>query len=423
LAGSRKEPRSSTGEIRLTRRWLPTWKSAFSNAPSTEREREKKKTQPLLPHSLSFSSRDLKRAHRDRAAWLRRQEGKQGEDDPLVREVASRLVDRLEDCSPRLSSKFRRVLLLGAEPAVLDSLAASSSSLSSSVEEITVVESSRAKLDLFEERAREIGRRKSGAEASPSTSNRETLFPSISSSSSPFLPRISLVHADEEDYALPTSRFDVALSCGGLHWINDLPGLLSRLRRSLAPDGLLLAAVPGGDSLHELRRALASAEMTVAGGVSARVSPMIRMRDAGGLLGRAGFLVPGADVDELVVRYKSFEGAVSHLRGLGESNAVTRRDGRPMRRGVVEAARAAFARICWEEVQREEGEEEGGKEKEKGKEVFKSTFEIFYLTGWAPPPAGVKAPQAAERGSATVSFKELAEATRKHAEEEGERKK
>ena len=420
-----------------------------------------------------FFSRDLKRAHRDRAAWLRRQEKNEGldggdgggEDDPLVREVASRLVDRLEDCSPRLSSRFRRVLLLGAEPAVLDGLLAArgaassspSSSLGSSVEEITVVDSSGEKLALLEESRRKA---EEGAVAAPASRGRETLFPSSPSSSSsssspsppppaappPPPPRLRLIHADEETYSPPPSAFDVALSCGGLHWVNDLPGLLSRVRRSLAADGVFLAAVPGGDTLHELRRALAAAEMEVHGGVSARVSPMIRMRDAGSLLARAGFLVPGVDVDELVVRYRSFDGAVAHLRGLGESNAVRRRDGRPMRRAVAEAARREFSRICRADEEEEGGEGATGEEEEKeedkgaagaaaapaaegsegGRDVFKSTFEIFFLTGWAPPPAGKEAPRAAERGSATVSFRELADATRKHAAaaaaKEGEKK-
>lgn len=387
-------------------------------------QRKKEKSQPSLsfsnpPSFLSFpllSRRDLKRAHRDRAAWLRRQE-KEGDDDTLVREVASRLVDRLEDCSPRLSSRFRRVLLLGAEPAVLHSLTGSAS-LGSAVEEVTVVDSSKGKLDLLEERQqKEKEKKKEGAEASTTRSGGNPFFPSSSSSSSSSSPpRLHLIHADEETYDPPPSSFDVALSCGGLHWINDLPGLLSRVRRSLAADGVFLAAVPGGDTLHELRRALSRAEMEVCGGVSARVSPMIRMRDAGSLLGRAGFLVPGVDVDEIEMRYRSFEGAVAHLRGLGESNAVARRDQRPMRRGVEEAARREFARICSAEA--EEGAEEAEAEGAEGRGrrgVFKSTFEIFFLTGWAPPPAGQKAPKAAERGSATVSFRELADATRKRA--------
>lgn len=312
------------------------------------------------------------------------------------------------------------MLLLGAEPAVLDSLEASPS-LGSAVEQVTVVDASKEKLSLMENRERK-GRAAGGSGASTSERSRRALFPSSSPLSSPPpppRPRLELFHVDEEHFAAPPATFDVALSCGGLHWINDLPGLLSRVRRSLAADGVFLAAVPGGDSLHELRRALAHAEMEVFGGVSARVSPMIRMRDAGSLLGRAGFLIPGVDVDEVVVRYHSFEGAIGHLRGLGESNAVRRRDKRPMRRGVVEAARREFARIC-----KAEEEQEGG-EGEKGEGVFKSTFEIFYLTGWAPPPVGVNAPKAAERGSGTVSFRELAEATRKHAAaaEEEERKK
>ncbi len=385
-----------------------------------------KKNQPSLPPALSLSfsfsslSRDLKRAHRDRAAWLRRQQEPKLKGDPLVREIASRLVDRLGDCSPLLSSRFRRVLLLGAEPAVLDFLAgAAAPELRSAVEEITVVDSSRGRLDLLEEerqrRDEERSAKAGGGGGGPPPSSSPPPLPPPRPP-----PRLRLVHADEETYAPAPSTFDVALSCGGLHWVNDLPGLLSRVRRSLAPGhGVFLAAVPGGDTLHELRRALARAEMDVAGGVSARVSPMIRMRDAGSLLGRAGFLVPGVDVDEIVVRYGSFDGAVAHLRALGESNAVRRRDSGPMRRAVAEAAGREFARICGAEA---EAERAAGAGEEGAGRVFKSTFEIFFLTGWAPPPAGEEGPRAAARGSATVSFRELAEATRKHASAAAEEK-
>ena len=137
-----------------------------------------KKNQPSLPPALSLSfsfsslSRDLKRAHRDRAAWLRRQQDPKLKGDPLVREIASRLVDRLGDCSPLLSSRFRRVLLLGAEPAVLDFLAgAAAPELRSAVEEITVVDSSRGRLDLLEEerqrRDEERSAKAGGEEADP----------------------------------------------------------------------------------------------------------------------------------------------------------------------------------------------------------------------------------------------------------------
>ena len=88
-----------------------------------------------------------------------------------------------------------------------------------------------------------------------------------------------------------------------LHWTNDLPGALSQIRRALKPDGLFLGAFLGGETLHELRWALISAEAEVSGGAGPRVSPFADAVDAAGLLQRAGFALPVADTDRLVVRY------------------------------------------------------------------------------------------------------------------------
>ena len=52
----------------------------------------------------------------------------------------------------------------------------------------------------------------------------------------------------------PPDRFDLVLSLMVLHWVNDLPGTLAQLRSCLAADGLLLAAMPGGETLIELRQ-------------------------------------------------------------------------------------------------------------------------------------------------------------------------
>ncbi|MBM3607638.1 MAG: methyltransferase domain-containing protein, partial [Alphaproteobacteria bacterium] len=97
--------------------------------------------------------------------------------------------------------------------------------------------------------------------------------------------------------------FDLALSAFALHWVNDLPGTLIQIRRALAPDGLFLACMAGGQTLLELRTVFAMAEEEIAGGVSPRVAPFADLRDMGGLLQRAGFALPVTDIDTLTVRY------------------------------------------------------------------------------------------------------------------------
>ena len=93
------------------------------------------------------------------------------------------------------------------------------------------------------------------------------------------------------------------VSALAFQFVNDLPGVLAQIRRALKPDGLLLAAMIGGDTLTELRQSFAAAEAECEGGVSPRVAPFADLRDVGALLQRAGFALPVTDVDRVVVRY------------------------------------------------------------------------------------------------------------------------
>lgn len=185
-----------------------------------------------------------------------------------------------------------------------------------------------------------------------------------------------------------TSNHPVAISALALHWVNDLPGLLARVKASLAPDGLFIASLLGGDAtLRELRTSFAAAELDVAGGLSPRVSPTVRAADAGGLLQRAGFSLPGVDVDEIVVRYAGGPAAaVAHVRAMAGSNAVVKRA--PfLPRAVAAAALDRYVRDF--------GDDDGS---------VPATFEILFLTGWADPRGGVSSKA---RGSASVSLADL----------------
>ncbi len=109
-----------------------------------------------------------------------------------------------------------------------------------------------------------------------------------------------------------------------LQFVNDLPGVLAQVRRALKPDGLLLAAMIGGDTLTELRQSFAAAEAEVEGGVSPRVAPFADLRDIGALLQRAGFALPVTDVDRIVVRYDNAFALMHDLRRMGATNISDR---------------------------------------------------------------------------------------------------
>jgi SAM-dependent methyltransferase len=146
------------------------------------------------------------------------------------------------------------------------------------------------------------------------------------------------VAADEEFLPFGPGSFDLIVASLSLHWVNDLPGALLQLRHALAPDGLLLASLPALGSLAELRSALAGAEIDLTGGAAPRISPFPDLRDCAGLLQRAGFAVPVADVEDISLLYRDPLAALRDLRAAGEANATLARSRRAPPRALFPLA-------------------------------------------------------------------------------------
>ncbi|WP_306258965.1 SAM-dependent methyltransferase [Pararhizobium sp. IMCC21322] len=162
-------------------------------------------------------------------------------------------------------------------------------------------------------------------------------------------------------------QYDLVTSVLSLQFANDLPGVLIQFRRALKPDGLFLGAVFGGDTLFELREVLLEAESEILGGAAPRVLPFGEVRDMGALLQRAGFGLPVADIDTLVVRYGNPLRLLSDLRAMGATNILKSGASRPLRRDVLLRAMALY---------KERFSEADGK--------VPATFQIVSLSGWAP---------------------------------------
>ncbi len=163
------------------------------------------------------------------------------------------------------------------------------------------------------------------------------------------------VVADEEFLPFAPGSFDLAVASLSLHWVNDLPGVLIQIRRALRPGGLLLASLPALGTLSELRTALTGAEADLTGGAAPRISPFPDLRDCAGLLQRAGYALPVADVEDIVARVcRPAAAACGAARGGRKQragrprpadpapDAVSRRPGAPAaRRGAGDGAAAA----------------------------------------------------------------------------------
>jgi SAM-dependent methyltransferase len=172
---------------------------------------------------------------------------------------------------------------------------------------------------------------------------------------------------DDELLPLAPQSLEAFVYVLGLESVNDVPGVLAQIRRALKPDGLLLAALLGGDTLTELRQAWLAAETAVLGGATPRVAPFVHVREWGSLLQRAGFALPVVDSDRRILRYDDAVGLMRDLRGLGLANAMMERSRRPLSRGLLGRLVQAYA---------ERNAASDGR--------ISSTFEIIYLTGWSP---------------------------------------
>ena len=197
---------------------------------------------------------------------------------------------------------------------------------------------------------------------------------------------------DDEFLPFADSAFDLVLSRLFLHWVNDLPGALVQIRRSLRPDGLFIGAMLGGDTLLELREAFLGAESEIAGGVRPRTSPMAAPPDVVALMQRAGFALPVVDIDTVTAAYTDLLALMRDLRAMGETNAVRERSRGFLRRDTLGAAASRYKAV--------HGRPDGR---------IPATFQIVWMTGWAPDasqPRALRPGTAGQRLAAALGTEE-----------------
>ncbi len=170
-----------------------------------------------------------------------------------------------------------------------------------------------------------------------------------------------------ENLGLEPESLDLVTSALAFQAANDLPGLFTQIRRALKPDGLFLGCLFGGQTLRELRLAFAAAEAELSGGASPRVAPFADVRDLGGLLQRADLALPVADIDTMTVRYTDAFGLFRDLRAMGATNALAQRSRQPLRRAVLMGAVEIYQKQFCDPDGR-----------------VRATFDIVWLSGWAP---------------------------------------
>ncbi|MBT6035526.1 MAG: methyltransferase domain-containing protein [Kordiimonadaceae bacterium] len=194
------------------------------------------------------------------------------------------------------------------------------------------------------------------------------------------------IQGDEEFLPVKHQSLDLALSCLNLHWVNDLPGALLQIFRSLKPDGLFLGAMFGGGSLNELRSSMLKADIDHRGGSSPHISPFMDIRDAGSLLQRAGFSLPVASTEQITVTYSDAFSLMKDLKGMGENNALIKGFKGLSSRGLM----MKVAEYYQDDFANADGR-------------IPATFDIIYLQGWAPHESQQ---QPLKPGSAKMALKD-----------------
>jgi SAM-dependent methyltransferase len=211
-------------------------------------------------------------------------------------------------------------------------------------------------------------------------------LPLLASRTTSHEPRVTKLVADEEYLPFAENIFDLVISSGALQWTNDLPGTLIQIQRSLKPDGLFLAMLPGGRTLHELRESFAQAELRLRGGISPHVSPFVDVRDAGALLQRAGFALPVADSEMLTVSYDTPIKLMHDLRDMGQASALAASAPGGLRRDVLFAMLDHYQQhFCGQDGR------------------ITASFELVTMTGWKPHASQQ---QPAKRGSGQMGLGE-----------------
>lgn len=171
---------------------------------------------------------------------------------------------------------------------------------------------------------------------------------------------------DDDVLNLEERAHDLVIHAMSLHWANDPVGQLIQCNRSLKPDGLMIAAFFGDQTLHELRSCLAQAEIKHSGGLSPRVLPMGELRDLGGLLQRASFALPVADKTTTNVTFSSLTQLIHELRAMGETSALSKRPRQIAKPALFEDTEKLYQEHFSDDRR------------------LRATFDMVFLTGWAP---------------------------------------
>jgi malonyl-CoA O-methyltransferase len=174
-------------------------------------------------------------------------------------------------------------------------------------------------------------------------------------------PRFSRINADASALPFADGSIDLLFSNLCIQWVADLPALFDEWRRVLAPDGLILVATFGPQTLHELRAAFAAADG------DEHVSRFAPIQSVGDAMLGSGLRDPVLDTDPFTLTYQDARELMRELRAIGAGNALNAR-----RRTLT--GKAHMQRV----LEAYEGFRRDG--------VLPASYEVIYAQAWGAAP-------------------------------------
>lgn len=169
------------------------------------------------------------------------------------------------------------------------------------------------------------------------------------------------LRADMQTLPFANGIFDLVFSNQVFHWSPDYPVLIREVNRVMNPGGCLMFSTVGPDTCQELRHP--DGQDTYA-----HANDFLDMHDVGDLLLAEQFLDPVVDMEQLVLRYKSWPDLLRSLRKQGVKNMNPKRN-----QGLTGRKHWAQFEAMAEKTRTAEGK-------------YPLTYEVLYGHAWKGEP-------------------------------------
>ncbi len=164
--------------------------------------------------------------------------------------------------------------------------------------------------------------------------------------------------ADAEQLPIKSDCIDLILSSLMLQWSNNLAETFRGFHAALAPNGLLLFASFGPDTLKEVRQSWAQVDDLP------HTSDFADMHEIGDSLLQAGFIDPVTDMEIITMTYANVRQLMRDIKKIGASNSQSDRQ-----KGLMGKQKLSAFEQAYEQFKMEDG-------------LYPASWEIIYGHAW-----------------------------------------